>query len=125
MRHEQHRLIAEDAANASLEDILGHVSVQSGERVVQNGELGVRVDGASDRRSLFLPAAQRDTLFADGGIVAVREKIDVRAHARRLQRLMVLVFVVSLAEEDVFAKRHRLHPRRLRDVRHGRVDLNF
>ena len=54
-------LVLEHPRNAALEDVVRDLRVHRREAVIEEVEVGVRVDGARDGHALFLSPAQVDT----------------------------------------------------------------
>mmetsp|Transcript_3992 Transcript_3992/g.11322 ORF Transcript_3992/g.11322 Transcript_3992/m.11322 type:complete len:488 (-) Transcript_3992:913-2376(-) len=124
VRHEDDGRISQNApvAQQRVEAPLPRRRVQRGQRVVQQTQLGRRVDAARQGQARLLPAAQRDAALADLRGVAGRQLRDVLVELRGRQGPLVAPRVEALGRErgDVPAHRGVQHARPLRRQRDAR-----
>ena len=86
------------------------MGVHRAQRVIQQVNVLVGIDGASQANALLLPARQIDALLADLGRVAARHDVEVDDQGAGVDDLGVELVVVVAAEEDVLARRLVLDP---------------
>ena len=103
VRDEDQRLGLAEPLEALLVDLARHLRVDGRDRVVEDEDVRVRVEGACERQPRLLPSRQRDALLADDGLVAVLEDLEVGSQAGLVHGPRVALLVVGEAEEDVVA----------------------
>src|ERR1700757_3112405 len=85
-----------------IENLVFGVSVDAGECVVEDQNLGIADEGAGNGGALLLSARERDAAFSDHGVVAFGEGLDVGGDVRRVSRVVnLLVGGGVYAERDV------------------------
>src|ERR1700687_2783864 len=90
VRDENGRAAAHDVAQM-IENLVFGVSVDAGERVVEDENLGIADESAGNGGALLLSAGERDAAFSDHGVVAFGEGFDVRRDVCRISRAMNLL----------------------------------
>ena len=65
--------------NQPVEEMFGHVSVHSTERIVQQVELSLSVGSPGQRQPLFLASTQVEAALSDLSLVSRGQKLKVRA----------------------------------------------
>lgn len=109
------------AVEAVLDDVGGCVAVNGAEDVVEEDDVAIGVDGASqgdallltsvgrvkcqrkqqrDRKSIDEPR-HRQALLADSSLVAIGEAVEVALQGAGMQSLVVALLIVILAEENI------------------------
>ena len=101
-----------------IEEGGGGVRVDGAERVVEEVDVGVAVDGPCELDPLLLPAAHVEAPLPDLRQVAVREVLHVLVQRAALEGPLVLRTPHRPPEEDVVAHRAALDPRRLGHIGH-------
>ena len=98
-----------------LEDVLPHVGVHGGQRVVQQVEGAVAVDTPGHADPLLLPAGQVDSLLTDLCLIASRKHLKIRSKGTGVHNTLIEILVEPLAESDILLERGILHPSLLGD----------
>src|SRR5690242_1739215 len=89
----------------SCKNALFSVRVHAGERVIENKDPRVAHQGASQRRSLLLPAGKGDSSFANQGGISQRETGNFGGNAGGLSSLEdSFIRAVFHAKSNVFAQ---------------------
>src|ERR1700686_4524850 len=103
VRDENGRAAAHDVAQM-IENLVFGVSVDAGERVVEDENLGIADESAGNGGALLLPAGKRDATFSDHGVVAFGEGLDVGRDVRCVGRVTNILIGGSVhAQRDVLA----------------------
>mmetsp|Transcript_9798 Transcript_9798/g.28915 ORF Transcript_9798/g.28915 Transcript_9798/m.28915 type:complete len:218 (-) Transcript_9798:364-1017(-) len=124
--HEHHRGVAREevSTDAPLEDALGHVSVQRGQGVVHDHNLGPRVHGSRNGDALLLPPRQIDAALPNLRLVPGGERLEVVVEGGEVDGLGI-AFSIELGEEEhVVAHRGVEDPRGLGYIRHRPVQAS-
>lgn len=71
-------LVCERAAQkALLDDVLGHASVDGRERVIEEDNVGAKVDGSGKTDSSLLSSTEVDALLSNLGLESVGKNVDI------------------------------------------------
>mmetsp|Transcript_13475 Transcript_13475/g.33014 ORF Transcript_13475/g.33014 Transcript_13475/m.33014 type:complete len:265 (-) Transcript_13475:1342-2136(-) len=114
-----HRLVAQHAADAMLEDVDGGVLVHGRQGVVQQHQLRVVVGGARQAHALALATGQVDAALTSHGLVTVRQDLQIQLQRAGMDDLLVLDLIKGQAKQDVLPQAQVLHPGGLGHVGHG------
>ena len=79
----------------------------------------VGVNGTRQRDALLLPARQVDAVFANFGLIAGRQHVEVVVEGAHGQCALIRGLVIVAVEEDVFSDGQVLNPCLLRHVSAG------
>ena len=92
--------------------------VHGAERVVQEKQSGLTVEGPSKRDPCLLPARHGDAALTNLGRVAVAERSEVLTQRARADYLVVPLLVQRAAEQDVIPHSGVGDPADLRHIPH-------
>lgn len=104
VRDEDDGLVAKLLPDAVMEDVIGHVGVEGAERVVQDVNVPVTVEGTGQADSLALPAAQVGATFTNLCEVSVGQQGKVWSETAGAQHRLIPVLLVLLSKQDVVSQ---------------------
>ena len=113
VRDQHARFPGHGAADASFKEVVPNVSIHCAQGVVEEVNVGVRVQRPRERHSVPLPAGQVDPLLPNLRHVAGWEHVQVRAQGACLKRELVALLVIRRVGQHVVPQRSVPDPRLL------------
>ena len=100
MSNQDDALLSQGCLNGLLKDSIGDCRVHCGERVIQQVDVSVLVDGARQTNPSLLTARDVDTALPNHSVPAVRELLIVAHKLGRFHRLAEATFSILKAETN-------------------------
>lgn len=118
MGHEHNSFVVEELLDAVLEDVVLGVVIHCREGGVQKHDIGIRVGSAGDVDALALAAGQVNTTEPSLALITIGKDLEVQLQGASVHNVVVLLRLILLAKEDVFAAGDVLQPGHLAHVGH-------
>ena len=107
--------------DALIKEELANMSIDSSNRIIHNDDVCVRVDGSGEGDSRLLTTREVDTTITNLTHVSTLQNIEIVLHAADMNRALVFLFIIRLAEEDVASNSIIDHPGLLRGIGDGSI----
>ena len=125
MSRQDDRLVQQKQLESACEDLLGHLAVHCRQRIVEQVNVGLRVECPRQPDPGLLAARERDALLAHQRVLAVLEQLEVAQQTARLDHFGVALRVEGSPEKDVLADGPGEDHQILLAVAHLALDLSF
>ena len=122
--HEDSGFLLKHTLKDFLENLLPHIGIQGGNRVVHHDNVGVGIHGSRQTYSSLLASGEIDTLFPDFCHVTGWQDIEISLKLARFDGFCVPFRIKFLVKDNVVLDRFVLDPRCLLDVRERTSNLD-